>query len=105
MLPLPIDAVWPELQQALQSSRAVVLEAPPGAGKTTRVPWAVQSVLGDAEVLVAEPRRLPARMAGPRGASERNERLGDRVGYSVRFEEVGSERTRIRYATEGIVLR
>jgi len=105
MLALPIDEVLPELESAFRSARAVVLEAPPGAGKTTRVPWAVQSALGDAEVLVAEPRRLAARMAAKRVADERGEVLGERVGYSVRFEEVGSARTRIRYATEGLVLR
>ena len=107
MQPLPIDAVLPELGLALASARAVVLEAPPGAGKTTRVPWAVQAWLdsSDGEVLVAEPRRLAARMAARRVADERGEVLGERVGYSVRFEEVGGARTRIRYATEGIVLR
>jgi len=105
MLVLPIDDVLPDLARAFQSARAVVLEAPPGAGKTTRVPWALQSWLGDAEVLVAEPRRLAARMAAKRVADERGEVLGERIGYSVRFEEVGSARTRIRYATEGIVLR
>ena len=105
MQPLPIDDVLPDLELLFRSARAVVLEAPPGAGKTTRVPWAMQSWLGDAEVLVAEPRRLAARMAAKRVADERGEVLGERVGYSVRFEEVGSARTRIRYATEGIVLR
>jgi len=105
MLVLPIDEVLPELERALRSARAVVLEAPPGAGKTTRVPWALQSWLGDSEVLVSEPRRLAARMAAKRVADERGEVLGERIGYSVRFEEVASARTRIRYATEGIVLR
>jgi len=70
MLALPIDAVLPELGEAVRSARAVVLEAPPGAGKTTRVPWAMQGWLGDAEVLVAEPRRLAARMAARRVADE-----------------------------------
>ncbi|HEX7452099.1 MAG TPA: helicase-related protein, partial [Polyangiaceae bacterium] len=107
MLALPIDAVLPELEQALSGSgvRAVVLEAPPGAGKTTRVPWAVQRLLGDAEVVVSEPRRLAARMAARRVADERGETMGERVGYSVRFEDISSARTRVRYATEGIVLR
>ena len=105
MQQLPIDAILPELGEALRSARALVLEAPPGAGKTTRVPWAVQEWLGDAEVLVAEPRRLAARMAARRVADEHGEVLGERVGYSVRFEDVASARTRIRYATEGIVLR
>ena len=105
MQALPIDDVLSELERAFRSARAVVLEAPPGAGKTTRVPWAIQSWLGDAEVLVAEPRRLAARMAAKRVADEHGEALGERVGYSVRFEDVGGARTRIRYATEGIVLR
>jgi ATP-dependent helicase HrpB len=105
MQALPIDAVLPELVQALHGARAVVLEAPPGAGKTTRVPWAVQAALGDGEVLVAEPRRLAARMAAKRVADEHGETLGEKVGYSVRFEELSSARTRIRYATEGLVLR
>lgn len=105
MLPLPIDAVLPELARALAGARAVVLEAPPGAGKTTRVPWAVQSALGDQEVLVAEPRRLAARMTAQRVADERGQKIGEHVGYSVRFEEASSARTRVRYATEGIVLR
>ena len=105
MLVLPIDDVLPDLERVFRSARALVLEAPPGAGKTTRVPWAMHSWLGDAEVLVAEPRRLAARMAAKRVADERGEVLGERIGYSVRFEEVCSARTRIRYATEGIVLR
>ncbi len=106
MLVLPIDAVLSELERALFQSdaRAVVLEAPPGAGKTTRVPWAIQS-FGETEVVVAEPRRLAARMAARRVADERGLVLGDHVGYSVRFEDVSSARTRIRYVTEGILLR
>jgi ATP-dependent helicase HrpB len=105
MLSLPIDAVLPELERAVSGARAVVLEAPPGAGKTTRVPWAVQRLLAGAEVVIAEPRRLAARMAAKRVAEERVQELGEFVGYSVRFEELSSARTRIRYATEGVVLR
>jgi ATP-dependent helicase HrpB len=106
VLALPIDSVLPELHRALESARAVVLEAPPGAGKTTRVPWAVCEWLGgEREVLVSEPRRLAARMAAHRVASERASKLGERVGYCVRFEEVAGPHTRVRYATEGIVLR
>src|SRR4051812_30025012 len=99
MLTLPIDAILPELLAALGQATAVVLEAPPGAGKTTRVPWAVQAWLASSEVVVAEPRRLAARMAAKRVADERGEALGEKVGYSVRFEEVSSARTRVRYAT------
>jgi ATP-dependent helicase HrpB len=81
------------------------LEAPPGAGKTTRVPWAIHEQFRQGEVIVAEPRRLAARLTAARVASERGERLGDTVGYSVRFEDVSGPKTRIRYVTEGVLLR
>lgn len=81
-----------------------MVEAPPGTGKTTRVPPAIAEVV-DGEVICVEPRRLAARMAASRVAHERGERLGETVGYQVRFEEVVSERTRIRYVTEGILGR
>jgi ATP-dependent helicase HrpB len=103
--PLPIDEVLPEIVAALGSAVPLVLEAPPGAGKTTRVPWAVHEAFGQGEVIVAVPRRLAARLTAARVASERGERLGDTVGYSVRFEEVGGPKTRIRYVTEGVLLR
>lgn len=83
----------------------LVLEAPPGAGKTTRVPWAIHELFPEGEVIVAEPRRLAARLTAARVASERQERLGDTVGYSVRFEDVSGPKTRIRYVTEGVLLR
>lgn len=85
----------------------MVLEAPPGAGKTTRVPRAVlqAGLAADGEVLVAEPRRLAARMAAERVAAELGERLGQRVGYRVRFEEVAGRDTRVFYVTEGVLLR
>lgn len=107
MQPLPIDASLGELCRVLQESPALVLESPPGAGKTTRVPRALfdAQVGGPGEVIVTEPRRLAARLAAHRVASEHRERLGDRVGYSVRFEEVGGPNTKIRYVTEGILLR
>jgi ATP-dependent helicase HrpB len=103
--PLPIDAVLPELCRVLQRGAPLVLEAPPGAGKTTRVPWAIHEAFPSGEVIVAEPRRLAARLTAARVASERGERLGDSVGYSVRFEEVAGPKTRIRYVTEGVLLR
>ena len=82
-----------------------MLEAEPGAGKTTRVPWALHEALPDARIVVTEPRRLAARMAAHFVARERGERPGGTVGYSVRFEEVGGPATRIRYVTEGVLLR
>lgn len=104
---LPIDDVLPELLRALRASGAVVLEAPPGAGKTTRVPTAVldAGLAGDGEVVVLEPRRLAARLAARRVAQERGERLGETIGYQVRFDEVAGPKTRVRYVTEGVLTR
>lgn len=106
MQPLPIDPLVGEISETLRQAKRLVLEAPPGAGKTTRVPWALLETLGqEGEVIVTEPRRLAARMAARRVASERGERLGGRVGYSVRFEEVSGPSTRLKYVTEGVLLR
>jgi ATP-dependent helicase HrpB len=105
LTPLPIDELLPEIVAVLARRRPLVLEAPPGAGKTTRVPWALHQRFPDQEVLVAEPRRLAARLTAARVATERGERLGDTVGYSVRFDEVTGPKTRIRYVTEGVLLR
>ncbi len=102
---LPIDQVLPEIRAALASRAPLVLEAPPGAGKTTRVPWAIHEAFPEGEVIVAEPRRLAARLTAARVASERGQKLGDRVGYSVRFDEVSGPNTRVRYVTEGVLLR
>ncbi|HEY3499362.1 MAG TPA: ATP-dependent helicase HrpB [Polyangiaceae bacterium] len=106
MQSLPIDPLLGEISSTLSAQGVLVLEAPPGAGKTTRVPWALQESLGaHAEVLVTEPRRLAARLAARRVADEHGERLGERVGYSVRFEEVAGKNTRVRYVTEGVLVR
>jgi ATP-dependent helicase HrpB len=107
MQPLPIDPLLPEIVARLRQSPNIVLEAPPGAGKTTRVPPALldAKITGDSEVLVLEPRRLAARMAARRVAEERGERLGETVGYQVRFDEVASAKTRLRFLTEGVLTR
>lgn len=105
MRPLPIDPLLPEVVRAVSETRALVLEAEPGAGKTTRVPWALHEVRPDARIVVTEPRRLAARMAAHFVAAEHGERPGATVGYSVRFEEVAGPETRIRYVTEGVLLR
>ena len=104
MIPLPIDALLPEIVSGLRAHRSIVLEAPPGAGKTTRVPPALLDVF-PGEILVLEPRRLAARMAARRVAHERGEPLGDSIGYQVRFEEVSGPRTRLRFLTEGVLNR
>jgi ATP-dependent helicase HrpB len=102
--PLPIDPLIPVVLDHLRRERALVLEAPPGAGKTTRVPPAVMREL-PGEVLVLEPRRLAARLAARRVAAELGERAGETVGYQVRFEEVAGPRTRLRFMTEGVLTR
>ncbi len=104
MIPLPIDAVIPEIVAALKTHRAVVIEAPPGAGKTTRVPRALLDA-GYGNILVLEPRRLATRLSARRVAEELGERVGERVGYQVRFEDVTSPRTRLRFITEGLLTR
>jgi ATP-dependent helicase HrpB len=101
---LPVDAILPQIRDALATSPSLVVEAPPGAGKTTRIPPALLP-LTQGEVWVLEPRRLAARLAARRVAEERNEPLGEIVGYQVRFEQVSSPRTRLRYLTEGVLTR
>ncbi|MFO0584599.1 MAG: ATP-dependent helicase HrpB [Anaeromyxobacter sp.] len=104
---LPIDDALPALAAALRRGGAAVVEAPPGAGKTTRVPPALLAggFAGDGEVVVLEPRRLAARLAARRVAQELGERPGETVGWQVRFEEVAGPRTRIRYVTEALLTR
>lgn len=102
---LPVDAVLPEVVSALQGCPFLVLEAPPGAGKTTRVPLTLaRQTADDGEVVVTEPRRLAARLAATFVARELGEPVGGFVGYSVRHDEKRSPRTRVRYVTEGLLL-
>src|SRR5438552_18648759 len=101
---LPIDAVLPAVLDELRHGPAVVLEAPPGAGKTTRVPPALLDAL-PGEVVVLEPRRIAARAAARRVAFELSSKVGETVGYQIRFEDVSSAKTRLRYVTEGILAR
>ncbi len=106
-LPLPIDPVLPDVVAALRRGPAVVVRAPPGAGKTTRVPPALldAGVIGSGRILVLEPRRVAARAAARRMAAERGGRLGDEVGYQVRFDRQYGPQTRILVVTPGILLR
>ncbi|MBV8847477.1 MAG: ATP-dependent helicase HrpB [Bryobacterales bacterium] len=101
---LPVDELLPAITAALARGPNLVIEAPPGAGKTTRVPPALLSHVRG-EILVLEPRRLAARMAARRVASELGESLGETVGYQVRFEDIGGPRTRLRFVTEGVLTR
>ncbi|HKD26799.1 MAG TPA: ATP-dependent helicase HrpB [Xanthobacteraceae bacterium] len=104
LAPLPIDAVTPDLVAALALGTTAVLVAPPGAGKTTRVPLvlAAEPWAAGKRILVLEPRRLAARAAAARMAQTLGETLGETVGYRVRFGTVVSKRTRIEVITEGI---
>ncbi|MBL4685663.1 MAG: ATP-dependent RNA helicase, partial [Nannocystaceae bacterium] len=104
---LPIDALLPDVVSALNRGRSVVVEAEPGAGKTTRVPPALLHAGLDhaGEIIVAQPRRIAARMAAQRVADELGETLGQRCGYQVRFESAYSNATRIRFVTEGLLAR
>ncbi|MDJ0523641.1 MAG: ATP-dependent helicase HrpB [Planctomycetota bacterium] len=102
--PLPVDDVLPDLLGALRKAGAVVLKAPTGSGKTTRVPPALLDAV-EGLVIVLEPRRVAARAAARRIAAERGERVGETIGYQVRFERKASPATRLLVVTEGILLR
>jgi ATP-dependent helicase HrpB len=104
---LPIEDVLPRLLAALDATRSVVLRAPPGAGKTTRVPLAVldQPWLGQQRIIMLEPRRLAARAAAARMAATRHERVGDTIGYRMRGDTKVSASTRIEVVTEGVLTR
>ncbi|MGN8771121.1 helicase-related protein, partial [Paenibacillus barengoltzii] len=106
-LPLPIDEVIPELQQALDQAGTAVLLAEPGAGKTTRVPLSLLSEpwLGGQRILLLEPRRLAARAAAVYMASQLGEAVGETVGYRMRGDSRVSANTRITVVTEGILTR
>jgi len=106
-LSLPIDPLLPQLVQRLRDRPNLVLQADPGAGKTTRVPPALlaSGLLGAGECWILEPRRLAARLAATRVADELGEPLGQRAGYAVRFEQKVSKATRLRFVTEGLLLR
>ena len=105
--PLPIDAALPGLTAALRGKTVAVLVAPPGAGKTTRVPLvlAPEDWAKDRRILVLEPRRLAARAAAERMAHTLGERVGETVGLRVRFGSKVSHKTRIEIVTEGIFTR
>jgi ATP-dependent helicase HrpB len=104
---LPIESVLPELLDALTARSEAVLAAPPGAGKTTRVPLALLDApwLADRKIILLSPRRIAARAAAARMAELRGERVGDTVGLRVRLESRITARTRIEVVTEGVFTR
>jgi len=104
---LPIYELEQEIVAELKHQSRLILQAPTGSGKSTQVPQILfdHGLLGDGQVVILQPRRLATRLLAARVASERNVRLGDEVGYQIRFENLTSDRTRIRFVTEGILLR
>src|SRR5678815_1573982 len=97
MIPLPIDDVLPQVVAALRQRDCAVLRAPPGTGKTTRVPPELLDAgfANSGKILVLQPRRVAARATAARMAAERGTRLGEEVGYQVRFDSRTSSRTKI----------
>ena len=106
-IPLPVDAVLPELVTALRERSAAVLIAPTGAGKTTRVPPALlRAGIGEGRrIVMLEPRRIAARAAARRMAEENGWQVGEEVGYQIRFERRAGPATRILVVTEGILVQ
>ncbi|MGH8093272.1 MAG: ATP-dependent helicase HrpB [Chthoniobacterales bacterium] len=104
---LPIYELENEIVRSLSAQPRLILQAPTGSGKSTQVPQMLldRGLLGDGEVVILQPRRLAARLLAKRVAFERSGRLGDEVGYQIRFEKIASQKTRIRFVTEGILLR
>src|SRR4051794_31970990 len=104
---LPIYELESAIVAALREQPRLILQAPTGSGKSTQVPQMLleHGMLGDGEVVVLQPRRIAARMLAARVANECKTKLGDAVGYQIRFENVVSARTRIRFVTEGVLLR
>ncbi len=106
-LSLPVDAVLPELIARLRRNSGCVLTAPTGAGKTTRVPPALldAGLAGAGSIVMLEPRRLATQAAARRIAAERGGKVGDEVGYQIRFDRKASVATHIFVVTEGILVR
>ena len=105
--PLPIYEIENDIIATLAATRRLVLQAPTGSGKSTQVPQMLlkHGLLGNGQVVILQPRRLAARLLASRVAHEVGVELGRDVGYQVRFENVTSATTRIKFETEGILLR
>ena len=103
----PIDSILPRLKEVVQQNSSIVLHAPPGAGKTTRVPLALLDVMQPARgrIVMLEPRRIAAVSAARWMAKSLNEQAGETIGYAIRFDRSSSAKTRIEVVTEGIITR
>src|SRR2546425_9533500 len=105
-MPLPIIEIKDALLAATAKCKRLILTAPTGSGKSTQVPqYLLDSGKLTGEIVILQPRRLPARMLAGWVAQSRGGKVGDEVGYQIRFDDVTSPRTCIRYVTEGILLR
>ena len=104
---LPIYEIERDIIARLQNDRRLILSAPTGSGKSTQVPQMLlrHGLLGDGQVVVLQPRRLATRLLAKRVAEELGVKLGEEVGYQIRFENVTSAKTKIRFVTEGVLLR
>jgi len=103
MRDLPIFEIEQRLLAAVAKQRRLIITAPTGSGKSTQVPQML--FRDDSQIVILQPRRLPTRMLAAWVAKDRGVKLGDEVGYQIRFDDVSSPRTRIRYVTEGVLLR
>ncbi len=104
---LPIYELESAVVDALTQDNRLILQAPTGSGKSTQIPQILldRGLAADGQIIVLQPRRLATRMLAARVASERGQRLGDEVGYQIRLDRVASDRTRILFVTEGVLLR
>jgi ATP-dependent helicase HrpB len=104
---LPIEELRESVVEALRQGNRLVVEAPTGSGKSTRIPQMLLDggILGEGQAVILQPRRLPARMLAARVAQERGGRVGEEVGYRIRLDDVSSSRTRLLFVTEGILAR
>ncbi len=104
---LPIYEIERDIIARLKTNRRLILSAPTGSGKSTQVPQMLlrHGLLGDGQVVILQPRRLATRLLAARVAQELGVQLGNEVGYQIRFENVTSPQTKIRFVTEGVLLR
>src|SRR5512140_604028 len=104
---LPIYEIEEPIVASVRQHGRVIVSAPTGSGKSTQVPQMLlgHGLLGEGQVVILQPRRLATRLLAARVAWERKVPLGGEVGYQIRFENVTSPKTRIRYVTEGVLLR
>jgi ATP-dependent helicase HrpB len=104
---LPIYEIERDIIARLKTDRRLILSAPTGSGKSTQVPQMLlqHGLLGDGQVVILQPRRLATRLLASRVAQELGVQLGNEVGYQIRFENVTSPQTKIRFVTEGVLLR